>query len=202
MLLKIGIYQELEVMKTLQINAEEWLFIQLLLLCKEGEKEPLFMYFNEIKKDSIPRATLESLIGKNILDNKYVLPEAGSKLDPASIPFSKEFFKKYFKSSLDCGEELLKAYPMFIGSGGRNFPVKNITKNFISLEAFSLSYAKSIKFNKALHEEILELVKWATENDVITCGIGEFVVSKKWQDLQTLRENGGVIGKFDTSELL
>jgi len=203
--LKLELNKELDVMVELQISAEEWLFIQLLYLCEEGDTDSLFRYFTQAKKDNIPKQTLESLLEKGIIDESFKIPGPGVSFDPSKIKLSKLFSEKYFKTAGDMGFELLTTYPCFITSGNKSFPMKNIAKHFRSLEDFSFMYAKAIRFKIDKHNEIIELVKWATENNLIQFGLAEFVISRKWIDLSKIKSGevkANFQATFDSSELV
>ena len=203
--LKLELNKELDVMVELQISAEEWLFIQLLYLCEEGDTDSLFRYFTQAKKDSIPKATLQSLQDKGIINPTYKIPAEGERFDPTKIKLTDKVRKKYFKVSGEMGLELLQAYPLFITSGNRSFPMKNIAKQFKSLEDFSFMYAKAIRFSRLKHEEILSIIEWAKENDLIQFGLSEFVISRKWDDLGKLKSGElsvNFVRTFDNSELI
>lgn len=205
MKLKLEINKELDVMVELKISAEEWFFIQLLILFQEGDEDSLYRYFTQAKKDSVPKETLRSLQEKNIISKSYRIPGEGESFDPAKISFTNEFFKKYFKTSGEMGIELLTAYPMFITSGNKSFPMKNIAKHFRSLEDFAFMYAKAIKFNKTSHNDIIKIVEWAKENEAIHFSLPEFVISRKWEDLRKIQSGeipSTFVATFDTSELL
>lgn len=196
--LKLELNKELDIMVELKISAEEWLFIQLLFLYEEGDTTSFVRYFVSAKKDHIPRDILLSLKEKGIIDKSYTVPEIGKEFDIYKLKLSPTFYKKYFKSSLEMGLELLDHYPIFITNGNKSFPMKNIAKSFRSLEDFSFMYAKAIKFNKEKHQEILELIDWAKENNLIQFNIAEFVISRKWDDLGKLK-SGEVITNFVTT---
>lgn len=205
MKLKLAINKELDVMVELGISAEEWFFIQLLMLFQEGDEDSLYRYFTQAKKDIVPREILGSLQTKNIIDKGFIIPEPGKPIDPGKIMFSSSFTKKYFKTSLELGEELKDSYPLFLYSESRSFPMKNILKGFRSLEDFCMAYGKAIRFSPTLHAEVIELVEWAKENNAIHFSLPEFVVSKKWDDLRKIKNGeikGTFVPTFDTTELL
>jgi len=66
-------------------------------------------------------------------------------------------------------------------------------------------YAKAIRFKIDKHNEIIDLVKWATENNLIQFGLGEFVISRKWLDLAKIKSGEVKMNfqtTFDSSELV
>ena len=50
------------------------------------------------------------------------------------------------------------------------------------------------------HKEVMSILEWAKENDLLHFGICEFIISQKWIEYKELKEKGG--GTFDTTELL
>lgn len=198
--LKLSINKELDVMVELGISAEEWFFIQLIFLYQEGDQDSLLRYFNEAKKDCVPKEMLISLEEKGILT--YKLPKEKEFFNPGTIEFKKNFLKKYYKSSLEMGLEIIATFPKFIFGKGVTYPVNNITKLFRSLEDFCFAYGKAIKFSPEKHKETLEVLEWAKEAGMITFNIMEFVISHKWEDLEALRQSGTGGVQFDNSEML
>lgn len=203
--LKISIDRELQVMIDLGISAEEWFFIQLLFLVDEGYSDYLYKYFTQAKKDIIPKKMLENLMEKGIIDKKYKIPKEGEEFNPEDIPLSKTFIKKYLKSSVEIGMELMDEFPPFIVGKTGNYPIKNITKFFKSIEDFAFTYAKSIKFDPLKHKEVIELLIWAKDNNLITFNLCEFVISRKWEDLERMKgDNKSYVGiqVFDTTQII
>lgn len=175
---------QFELMKVLDINAEEFMLIECLLYALD-EDEPdyyyITTYFNEIKKSSIPRETLINLKGKGVLDTKCVIPEAGQPLKLTDIVFSKTFLQKYFVTSGEAGAELFENYPSFIKASYGDLPAKNITKGgYQSLEAFFVAYRKAIRSSRKNHKKVMECLRFAKENGLLTYGIVEYVVGRKW----------------------
>ena len=57
--------------------------------------------------------------------------------------------------------------------------------------------------NPEKHQEILELVKWAKENNIINFSISKFVRNHKWEELEALRngDNGSNVN-YNSMKLL
>lgn len=181
-----------------ELSAEEWFFIELLFLATEPNPhlELLYKYFNECKKESLPRETLKSLQEKKILTKTYKIPAEGSELDLNALEFNKNFINYYFKESQEAGQEFFMTYPDFLQFGDKLLPARNITKGgFLSLEDFFYAYGKAIGHDPGLHEKVIEVLKWAVENQLITYGIVEYLITRKWNDHMRMRESGE-IGKF------
>jgi hypothetical protein len=84
--------------------------------------------------------------------------------------------------------ELFEAYPVCTNINGRTFSLRNITKNFKDLDDMCWQYGRMIKFDQRKHEEILELLEYAKENDLIHSGICDFILSQGWLALELYRD--------------
>lgn len=206
---KLSFDKELEVMSTFGIDAHLWFTIRVLFIAKyEEDMDPLITYFTKCNKSGAPRESLLRLKELKILHKKYKIPELGEPLNIEDLEFEESFIKKYFKTSLECGQELFDAYPSFLKmDNGKLLPAKNIASRvvFNSLEVFFLHYAKSIRFDRALHEEILDSLKYAIEQNIIQFGIVEYVISRKWEDhikLMRNQELEPLVNRYDNTELL
>ena len=51
---------------------------------------------------------------------------------------------------------------------------------------------KAIDFfeNSSYHNNIIELVKWGNDNDIINCSLASFIINNGWNDLQALKDGG------------
>lgn len=145
-------------------------------------KNKLLQLFNSLKEKGI--------IKKNYNPEEY---------DPDEIEFNKTFIKQYFKYTGELGKELYDNYPSFITINNKVYSLKNISKKFISLDEFYFYYSSTIGHNIDKHNEIMDLLKWGKENDLIRIGILEFVVSNKWNELLELK-NDNKINNIASSE--
>ena len=198
--IELSFDREIELMTKYQIFPEELLFIKLVFLAQEGHPEYLSKYFSQMPLKGAPRDTMISLQEKGIINKSYKIPEKGQTFNPLDIDFNKNFMKSYLQHSYDMGMELFMSYPAFIIINGKQFSLKNIAKSFKSLDDFAFAYGKAIKFDINKHQEILELVEWGKEANILNFGIIEFVISMKWLELAEMKKNG--LTTFDTTELL
>lgn len=183
-----------------QLLPEELLFVKLIFLAQEGHSEYLSKYFGQMSLKGAPRDTLVSLQEKGIINKSYKIPEKGNVFNPLDIDFNKLFLKSYLQHSYDMGMELFQNYPMFTIINGKQFSLKNIGKVFKNIDDFAFAYGKAIGFNIEKHNEILELLEWAKEVNIINFGITEFLASMKWLEFKELKESG--LTTFNTSELI
>ena len=198
--IELSFDREIELMTKYQIFPEELLFIKLVFLAQEGHPEYLSKYFSQMPLRGAPRDTMLSLQEKGIINKSYKIPEKGKTFNPLDIDFNKNFMKSYLQHSYDMGMELFMNYPPYMIINGKQFSLRNIAKSFKNLDDFAFAYGKAIKFDVEKHKEIIELVEWAKEVNILNFGIIEFITSLKWLELKELKENG--LTTFNTSELL
>lgn len=189
--LSLDVERKLNILSKHSLNIEEWFFIELIFLALEGDEKPLYKYFTECSKTTLPKDTLQHLKDKKVFSAAYKVPKEGENFDYQQVKFSKTFLNNYLKESHELGEELFEAYPAYMQFGDKLFPAKNITKTgFNSLEAFFYAYGKAIKFNPETHRRVMDSLEFAKENELITYGIAEYVISRKWLDHWKVQETG------------
>ena len=198
--IELSFDREIELMTKYQIFPEELLFIKLVFLAQEDHPEYLSKYFSQMPLKGAPRDTMLSLQEKGIINKSYKIPEKGKTFNPLDIDFNKNFMKSYLQHSYHIGMELFMNYPPYMIINGKQFSLRNIAKSFKNLDDFAFAYGKAIKFDVEKHKEIIELVEWAKEVNILNFGIIEFITSLKWLELKELKENG--LTTFNTSELL
>jgi len=186
-----------------QLTPTELFIIRLLYLCIDGETKPLQNYISNISNGkALLRQVLESLMEKKVINNTYSIPKEGESLNVKNIPFNKNFLKKYIRESNEIGVEFFNAYPPFINIGGKMCSIKNVTKAGVSsFEEFCTFYGKSIKNSAVAHKRVLEAVEFGKTHNLIHYSIVEFLASKKWEEIEFIRDSGDVNG-YNNSELL
>lgn len=100
------------------------------------------------------------------------------------------------------GKELFEAYPQFGIIGTSTVPLRTVAKKFDSLEEAYFRYGKSIKWNEEKHNQIIELVRWAKDNNIINCSLASFIVNQGWIDLEALKKGDGANVNFDAIKLV
>lgn len=192
---------QLLLMERYNLTAEEVLVIDLLFRAsiEEGNKELLVKYFTTPIPRSELRELLTSLQEKGIIVKSYKIPAKGQKFDPEAIEFNKNFLHNYRKFSGELGAEFFNEYPSIAIIGGTEAPLKNYAKKFNSEEEFYYQYGKSIGWKQDKHDEILELVRWAKENNckLLNMNIADFTISKMWNSIAELKNGDGMM-QFDS----
>lgn len=176
-------------MEKYRLTVEEWFVIQLLFLASADERqsEPLIKYYSTEGLNQTPlRVMLTNLQEKGILTKEYKIPAPGKKFDPEGVIFNKNFLKDKLKYSLELWEDLYNAYPNEIN----NLKMRNYAKFYDSEEKAAAAYGKAIGWNPKKHEEVMEILEWAKENNRLAYGICEFIISKKWRELEEERRDG------------
>ena len=101
------------------------------------------------------------------------------------------------------GEELFANYPTFATINGSPVGIRSVSKKFDSLEDFFRAYGKTIKWNSEVHKNILELVKWGKENNLINYTLASFLIDRKWEELQAMKDgNNGSNINYNAVKLL
>ena len=181
------------------IPTELFLIRVLLILQDEGEEELFIRYIKTLKQAGINlRNILISLQEKEILLKSCKIAKEGEEFDPYSLQINKNFIKNLYKCSFVLGKELFEEYPAFAIINNSYTSLRGVSKHFNSLEDAYIKYGKSIKWNPEIHNEIIELVKWGKEHNMINQSLGSFVVNNGWHDLKAIMNGDAGNINFDT----
>lgn len=197
---EFSIEREIQFMNKYRLTPDEFFLMKVIFLAQEDHDEYLSMYFTQNQLTNDIRDVLLSLQKKGVINNTFKVPPKGMEFNPQDVEFNKKVVDQIYQHSQDFGIELFNAYPAYTSINGRMFSLRNITKNFKSFDDFAYTYGKSIKFNEQEHKRILELLEWAKENNHVTSGICDFVISQQWRTYELLRD--GDFGTFNTNELI
>jgi len=186
-----------------KITPNELMFIRSLLLLQEDSNSELFKrYFNILRDCNINiRDLIISLQEKGVINKSYKIPSIGLQLDPYEIPMNKTFTKTIFKASFIIGKELFEVYPQFATINGNLVGIRTIAKKFDSLEDAYFRYGKEIKWNPEKHSQIIELIKWSKEHNLLNCSLASFIINNGWNDLEALKNGEGNIN-YDNVRIL
>lgn len=187
--LTLNLEEEICLLDKYGLTSDELLTIRaLLMLQNEGNQDIFRSLINMYKHNNINlRSLLLSLQEKGVILKTYKIPLVGEAFDPFEIPINKNFIKALYKSSFEMGKELFDAYPQFGNINGNIIPLRGISKKFDSLEQAYFKYGRAIGFNPDRHKNIIELVDWARDNNILNCSLASFIVNEGWHDLDALR---------------
>lgn len=202
--LTLTLEEEISLLDRYGLTPNELLVIRILLILQDDNEEELFqrliVTFKHINLSL--REVLEQLQKKEIILKSYKLPSVGSKFDPYSIPINKNFIKNLYKSSFEMGKELFEAYPQFGSINNTVVPLRTIAKKFDSLEQAYFRYGKAIGWNPEKHNHILELVKWASDMNLLNMSLASFIVNNSWLDLEALKNGDSGNINYETIKML
>lgn len=169
------------------LTFDEFFLIYMTLLARDEENhsEYLGKWFSNGGKERL-RELFNSLKNKGIILKSY---NAESYV-PNDIQFNKNFIKSWYKQSGEMGQELFDSYPGFVEVKGKLYSLKNISKKFYSLDEFYFYYSATIGHNPEKHHEVMDILAWAKEKNLINFGILEFCASRKWEMFKEMREKG------------
>lgn len=193
MKLTLNLEEEVSILDRYRLTPTELFLIRVLLILQDDNNEELFCnYIRTLKAAGISlRNNLLSLQDKGIILKTCKIQEEGSEFDPYSLQINKNFIKNLYKCSFELGKELFEEYPPFANIQGSYVGLRGVSKHFDSLEDAYAKYGKSIKWNPVTHNEIIELIKIAKENNLINQSLGSFIVNNGWHDLKAIIDGEG-----------
>ena len=203
--LTLDIKEEISLLSKYRITPNELMIVRtLLLLQNEGNEELFQSYIELLHNCNINlRSVFLCLQEKGIiLKTGFKVPNEGEAFDPYSIPFNKAFIKTLYKCSFELGKELFEEYPQMTTINGSMVTLRGVSRHFDSLEDCYFRYGKSIKWNEEKHKEIIELVKWGKEHDLIKQSLSSFVINNAWLDLEAIKSGDSGNYNFDTIRAL
>ena len=200
---ELSLKEEINIYINSNLTPTELFVLRLLFLAVDGDSKYLMNYISNISNGkNLFRSVLESLITKKVINSTFKVPKEGETLNYNNIPFNKNFIKMYLRESNDIGKEFFDTYPPFININGKLCSIKNFTKaSLFSFDEFCIYYAKQLKNSSVAHERVMEALVFGKEHNLINYTILEFISSKKWEEIEYIRNSGNVNG-YNNTELL
>lgn len=186
------------------LTPNELLVVRVLLILQDNNEEGLFQNLMVTLKhiNLSLREVLVQLQKKEVILKSFKIPNSGEKFDPYSIPINKNFIKTLYKSSFEMGKELFDSYPQFGSINGNVVPLRTVAKHFDSLEQAYFKYGKAIGFNPEKHKVIIELTKWAKDNNILNCSLSSYIINNGWLDLQAMKDGNTANFNVDAIKLI
>lgn len=202
--LTLNLEDEIGILNKYRVTPNELMLIRTLLLLQDEDNEDLFkLYIESLYNSGIKlRECLVSLQDKGVILKSYKIPLEGESFNPYSIPFNKVFIKNLYKCSFELGKELFEEYPQITTINGNLVTLRGVSKHFNSLEECYFKYGRSIGWDIDRHNNIIELVKWAKDKDLIKQSLSSFVINNAWLDLEVLKSGDSYNYNFDTIKAL
>ena len=185
-----------------KLDANQLLLLEIILIAQEGDDaEIVQLYFQSKAKGSLLN-NLIKLQEVGVILKSYKMPGKGERLDLNTIPINKNLVKDFYKCSFELGKELFEVYPQFATINGGPVGIRSVSKKFDSLEDFYRFYGKTIRWKSDFHNHIIELVKWANENNILNTTLANFVIDLKWEELEALKNGELVNVNFDAVKIV
>lgn len=198
--LELSIEKEIEFMNRYQLTADELFLIRLIWYAQDEHPEFLENYFSRNSLGKSVRELLMCLKDKEIIKKTYRIPEKGEEFNPDDVEFNQNATKSFLRHSEELGMDLFNNYPSYTYIDGKYFSLRNPTKLFKTMDEMCFAYGEAIKFNPEKHQEVMELLEYAKENNLINSGICQFIVERQWDMYRQMRDGGE--GTFKTSQLV
>ena len=189
-------------MRDYKIYPNELYTIKVILLAQDGEYEYLQQYASGFENKNYFRLALEALQQKGIILKSYKIPKPGTSFIPEDVQFNQNFLKKYYRSAYEMGEELFYTYPQSCVVNNQVFNLRSVSHKFNSLEDAFAKYAKQIKNNPEIHQEILENIKWGIENGYNFTTLDRFIVDRAYEALKAFKEGNSININLESTQLL
>lgn len=194
---------ELILMRDYKIHPNELFTIKVILLAQDGDYTYLQQYAQCFENKNYLRLVLESLQEKGIILKSYKLPKEGSLFIPEDVQFNQNFLKRYYRSAFEMGEELFYVYPQSTVVNGVLYNLRSVSKRFDSLEQAFQRYAKSIKNNPELHQQVIDDIKWGIENNYSGfTTLDRFIIDRGYEFLHQFRNGEGTNINLEATQLI
>jgi hypothetical protein len=180
------------------------LFVLKTILLFDDDNSYLYRYLQIDSNRKGFRDILISLQNKGIILKSYKIPGKGEKFNPLDVELNKNVIKTFWKASFEMGSELFETYPMFATINGAIVSIRSISKKFNTPEDAFRYYSKAINWNPEKHKEIIDLIKWEQNNEVhfINMSLSSFIIDRKWNELQALKDGKLANINYDTIKSL
>ena len=70
------------------------------------------------------------------------------------------------------------------------------------MEQAYFKYGKAIGFNPEKHKVIIELTKWAKDNNILNCSLSSYIINNGWLDLQAMKDGNTANFNVDAIKLI
>lgn len=122
---------------------------------------------------------------KDLVDKEYVISLSPDYAFDQLILTSK-FVDLMFVNGGEAFEELLNLYPdTFMVQGNKVF-----TKT-VDLDVMEKAYVKAIRGSQTKHKEVMEILGYAIEKNLLNIKIDKFILGKVWDSVRKMKETEG-----------
>ncbi len=202
--LTLTLESEIVILNKYKLSPNELFILRLILIyINEGDGSLLKKYLEiPVENREGLGKSLIKLQEKGIILKSYNIPESGKTIDFSEIPFNKNFLKGLYRESYEIGKELFEHYPQFATIGSNVVPIRGVSKKFDSLEDAYFAYGKAIKWSPDTHRQIIELIDWARDKNIINTTLCNFIIDRKWIDLEAMKNGNTVNINYDAIKMI
>lgn len=196
--------QQLLFCEKYNISPNELLLLEILLIAQEGDGLEIVNRYFSLRVGARGKTTelLTGLRNTGIIHKSYKIPEKGSVFNPLTVPLNKNVVKDFYKCSFELGKELWDIYPQFGIVNNTQVGLRSVSKKFDTIEDCFRYYGKVIRWKPEIHNNIIGLVNWAKENNLLVTTFANFIIDRKWEELEALK-NGDTGGtNFDAIKVV
>ena len=154
------------------MSADQFLFC---CLVYEGKYDLVYKMVNE--RGPFDREELRDLEDRGYVINKNVKLETY----PDMYEVTKKFKDGIYEEQVTMWEEFLKTYPQWIFIEGKRLPAQSGNLD----ELRTIYFAKIGKSTKK-HKEIIDLLIYASDHDLINMGIDKWIRGEQWRGIQQI----------------
>lgn len=200
----LELIQQLSFCEKYGINPNELLLLEIILLTQEGDSPEIVKSYlsSRLCARGSFMESLQGLYNSGIINKSYKIPGKGENVNLLDIPLNKNIIKDFHKCSFEMGKELWEVYPKFGFINGSPVGIRSISKKFDSPEDFFQYYGRSIRWKPELHNHIIELINWGKENNIICTTLANFIIDKKYEELEAIRDGDVLNINYDSVKLV
>lgn len=155
----------------------------ILYLIHMKDTATLWKYTNNVRIFSYDER--DKLIDMGYLKDHNKFEENGHDRQtlPEGYEVTKKFIKKYFLVSGEAFDELWNKYPGYLTINGAKVPNKSADP-----DELAKVYGTKIGHSIDKHEEVMKLLEYAIENNLIHMNIKNWITSKQWEVVKEAKE--------------
>lgn len=134
---------------------------------------------------------------RDLEDRGYVInSNTGDEAFHDGYEITEKFIEEIYGQKSSMWEEILELYPQFIFFDNKRIPAQSA-----DLDALRIIYSSKIQRNVKKHKEIMELLKYAVDNDLISMGIDKWIRGEQWKAIKAIKTDKPKEKKYGEREI-
>lgn len=154
------------------MSGDQFLFC---CLVYEGRHDLIYKMINE--KGAFDRDELRDLEDRKYVINKNV----GTDTYTDMYEITKKFKDGIYEEELIMWNEFLATYPQWLFIEGKRLPAQSA-----NLDELKIIYFNKIGKSVKRHKEIIDLLIYASDHDLINMGIDKWIKGEQWRGIQQI----------------